>query len=146
MADVITFRVTAAGSRGRLTVVEIAVPVNGGPPPLHIHPPDEVFYVIEGEVTVFKGPPGESTRSVLRVGETDHVPGGTPHTFRNFSDQAALLLLTFAPGVMMERFFVEAGHALEGPARVPQLDFDAEVARVFGIGSGLGMETLAPPE
>ena len=88
MADLITFRVTDAASSGRVTVVEIHVPAGGGPPPLHVHPPDEVFHVIEGEMTIFTGDPENARRTLLRSGDTEHVPGGTPHTFRNFSEVA----------------------------------------------------------
>ena len=46
---------------------------------------------------------------------------------------------------MMERFFVEVGHRIEDPARMPELDLEAEVPRVFEVGGRLGMELLAPP-
>jgi mannose-6-phosphate isomerase-like protein (cupin superfamily) len=145
MADLITFRVCSADSSGRLTVVEIEVPIGGGPPPLHVHPPDEVFHVMEGEVTVFKGDPEDARRTTLRAGETEHVPGGTPHTFRNFGDEPAHLLVTFSPGEMMGRFFVLAGHAVTDRNSPPEFDLEAEVPRVFQVGQRLGMQTLSPP-
>ena len=146
MADLITFRVCPSGSGGRLAVVEIEVPPGGGPPPLHIHPPDEVFHVVEGEVTIFRGGPGDTERATLGAGQTEHVRGGVPHTFRNLTDAPAQLLVTFAPGEMMSRFFVEAGHRVENRARLPKLDLEAEVPRVFGVGERLGMQTLSPPQ
>jgi mannose-6-phosphate isomerase-like protein (cupin superfamily) len=146
MADLITFKVCTSESGGRLAVVEVLVPPGGGPPPLHIHPPDEVFHVVTGEVTVFHGQPESADRVTLGPGQTDHVPGGVPHTFRNFTDEAAVLLLTFCPGEMMTRFFVEAGHRSEDRAQLPELDLAAEVPRVFGVGQRLGMQLLSPPE
>ena len=145
MADLITFRVCASASGGRLAVVEIEVPPGGGPPPLHIHPPDEVFHVVTGEVTLFKGLPDDAERATLGPGQTDHVRGGVPHTFRNLTDTPAQLLVTFAPGEMMSRFFVEAGHRVEQRGQLPTLDLEAEVPRVFGVGQRLGMQTLSPP-
>lgn len=145
MADRVTFRVTDADSGGRLTVVEIDIPPGGGPPPLHIHPPDEVFQVLEGEVTIFEGDPEDAARRVLGPGGCQHVRGGRPHTFRNLTDAPARLLATFAPGRMMERFFVEAGHDVTGLDAMPDLDLEAEVARVFGVGERLGMRLLDVP-
>ncbi|MHB8690997.1 MAG: cupin domain-containing protein [Solirubrobacteraceae bacterium] len=145
MADLITFRVCASASGGRLAVVEIEVPPGGGPPPLHTHPPDEVFHVVEGEVTVFEGQPHDTKRARLGPGQTGHVRGGVPHTFRNFTDVPARLLVTFAPGEMMSRFFAEAGHRVEGGGQLPTLNLEAEVARVFSVGQRLGMQTLSPP-
>jgi mannose-6-phosphate isomerase-like protein (cupin superfamily) len=145
MADLITFRVTDAASNGRVTVVEIHVPAGGGPPPLHVHPPDEVFHVIEGEMTIFTGDPENARRTLLRSGDTEHVPGGTPHTFRNFTEVAARLLVTFCPGEMMEKFFVSAGHRVTDPSSLPVLDLEAEVPRVFEVGQALGMQMLSPP-
>jgi quercetin dioxygenase-like cupin family protein len=145
MADLITFRVTAAQSGGRVTVVEVEAPPGGGPPPMHTHEPDEVFHVIEGEVTLFKGPPEAAMSTVLAVGDSEHVAGGIPHTFRNLSEHPAKLLLVFSPGDRMERFFAEVGHPVRDRDRLPQLDLEAEVPRVFEIGNRLGMELLSPP-
>jgi quercetin dioxygenase-like cupin family protein len=145
MADLVTFQVTDADSSGRLTVVYIDVPPGGGPPPLHIHPPDEVFHVVDGTLTVFEGPPEAAARSEVVAGGSKHVCGGTPHTFRNFTDAPVRLHVVFAPGVMMERFFVQAGHPVADPAKLPELDLEAEVPRVFAVGRELGMELLSPP-
>lgn len=145
MADLVTFKVTDADSNGRLTVVQIDVPPGGGPPPLHIHPPDEVFTVVGGSITVFQGDPAAPETREVVAGGCVHVPGGTAHTFRNFGDEPARMILTFSPGLMMERFFVEVGHPVDDPDNLPQLDLDAEVARVFAAGQRLGMELLDVP-
>lgn len=146
MADLIHFRVTTADSPSGLCVVEVEIPVGGGPPPLHVHPPDEVFHVIEGEVVLYKGPPASATRATLRAGESEHVPGGTPHTFRNYSDKPARMLLVFSPGEIMEQFFVGAGHPVTDRGNLPRLDLESEVPRAFEVGRRLGVETLTVPE
>jgi quercetin dioxygenase-like cupin family protein len=145
MSDLITFRVTAAQSSGRLAVVEVDAPPGGGPPPMHTHVPDEVFHVLEGEVKLYKGPPDAAVVTTLATGDSDHVAGGVPHTFRNLSEEPAKLLLVFSPGEAMERFFADVGHLVTDRARLPQLDLEAEVPRVFEIGSRWGMELLSPP-
>ena len=85
-------------------------------------------------MTIFTGDPENARRTLLRSGDTEHVPGGTPHTFRNFSEVAARLLVTFCPGEMMEKFFVSAGHRVTDPCSLPVLDLEAEVPRVFEVG------------
>jgi quercetin dioxygenase-like cupin family protein len=145
MSDLITFKVTAAQSSGRLAVVEVEAPPGGGPPPMHTHLPDEVFHVVEGQVTLFKGPPDAAVATTLSVGDSDYVAGGIPHTFRNLTEERARLLLVFSPGEAMERFFADVGHPVQDRRRLPEIDLEAEVPRVFEIGSRQGMELLSPP-
>ena len=114
------------------------------PPPLHTHPPDEVFSVIEGAVIVFAGDPLRPERRELAAGDVTYVPGGVAHTFRNFGDVPARLILTFTPGDMMELFFARAGIPVDDPLNPPIIDFDAEVERVFQAGAELGMQEFDP--
>jgi quercetin dioxygenase-like cupin family protein len=144
MADVITFRVLSSATNGRLSVVELVAPPGGGPPPLHAHPPDEVFAVLEGQVTLFTGDPLRPDRTDLAEGETAHVAGGVAHTFRNLGHGRARLLLTFSPGEMMEEFFTRAGIAVADPENLPAVDLDNEVSRVFRVGASLGMQQFDP--
>lgn len=145
LADLVTFKVTDADSNGRLTVVQIDVSPDGGPPPMHVHPPDELFTVVAGTVTVIHGDPAAPVVREVVAGDCAHVPGGTPHTFRNFSDKPARMILTFAPGRMMEQFFVEVGHPVADPDNLPQLDLESEIPRVFAASARLGMELLDVP-
>ena len=144
MSDVVTFRVLSSASNGRLSVVELFAPPGGGPPPLHAHPPDEVFTVIEGSVTLFWGDPQRPERREMGPGEVGHVCGGVAHTFRNFADTPARLLLTFAPGEMMEQFFLTAGIPVVDPHSLPTIDVETEVRRVFQAGAALGMVQFEP--
>jgi mannose-6-phosphate isomerase-like protein (cupin superfamily) len=145
LADLVTFKVTDADSNGRLTVVQIDVLPDGGPPPMHIHPPDELFTVVSGTMTVLHGDPAAPVVREVVAGDCVHVPGGVAHTFRNFSDEPARMILTFAPGVMMERFFVDVGHPVDDADNLPQLDLELEVPRVFAASARLGMELLDVP-
>jgi quercetin dioxygenase-like cupin family protein len=90
----IAVRLTGAESDGHLAVVTFRVDPDGSGPPLHVHPHHaEGFYVLEGEVT-------------FQVGD-DVVAGGAgafffarpgvPHTFANFSSEAARLLVLCTP-------------------------------------------------
>jgi mannose-6-phosphate isomerase-like protein (cupin superfamily) len=134
ISDVITFRVTSAQSQGRLCVVEALAPPGGGPPPLHSHPPDEVFTVLEGEGTVaVQADDGQLRERTLQAGETVHVRGGTPHTFRNFSDRPLRLLATFVPGEMMEHYFVAGGIPLPDEHMPDSIDAQRQVQQAEQI-------------
>ena len=63
----------------------------GDSPPLHVHrTEDEIFHVIDGELTVRVGE-GELR---ARAGDTLLAPGGVPHTYRVDSATARFLAIT----------------------------------------------------
>lgn len=71
--------------------------------PLHMHEAsDELFYVIEGTLTVFIN--GEIKE--LQQGSILLVPRGTPHAQGNFTDKVVRTLITLSPSGF-EHFFVE---------------------------------------
>ena len=73
-----TSRVLLDGKQtgGAFATFELLLP-RGASPPLHSHPQDETFYVLDGEVTVWVG---EEPRQ-CRTGAMAFAPGGTPHSF-----------------------------------------------------------------
>lgn len=82
-------------------VIEMVVPPGGGPPP-HSHPlTQEMFYVLEGEVT-FKT---ETGKAVVTAGGFINIPlGGAIHCFTNTSDATARLLCTVVPAGLEKVF------------------------------------------
>lgn len=76
------------GSDG-VSVLESRAP-RGDSPPLHVHEEDEIFHVLEGEMTIRVG----STDRVARAGQTMLAPKGIPHTYRVESDEARWLVVT----------------------------------------------------
>jgi quercetin dioxygenase-like cupin family protein len=95
---------------GRFALWEGLLP-RGASPPLHSHPQDETFYVLEGEITVWLvdpeladddgDPPGWVATHGRRcgVGSAAFAPGGAPHTFRVESDTARMLFLSTPAGI-----------------------------------------------
>jgi quercetin dioxygenase-like cupin family protein len=80
--------VSGEETEGRYALLESHVP-QGDMPPLHVHhEEDEVFHVLDGEVTLFL--PGEQVS--LSTGETLRAPRGIPHTYRVESPGAQLLV------------------------------------------------------
>jgi quercetin dioxygenase-like cupin family protein len=77
---------------GRLSVTEIAVPPNAGPP-LHTHDFDEAFYMLEGELT-FQVSDALATKG---AGEVSFAARNVAHTLANHGDGAARYVLVCTP-------------------------------------------------
>jgi quercetin dioxygenase-like cupin family protein len=107
---------------GRFALWEGVLP-RGAAPPLHTHPQDETFYVLEGKVAVWVVEPHaaanerwlETHARSCEPGAAIFVPGGMPHAFRVDSDTARMLFLSTPAGI--EDFV----RALSEPALWPWL-------------------------
>lgn len=150
-------RIKLDGSQtgGRLGAFDGVFP-RGAAPPLHSHPQDESFYVLEGRVTAWiveaplaadtATPPGWVEQCARRcdVGAMVYAPGGTPHTFRVESDTARMLILSTPAGIE------DYVRALAEPARWPWLQPPADGPRVPAermreVEQRLGMIRHGPP-
>ena len=103
---------------GEISVMDNVVSPDFGGPPLHHHPFDETFYVLEGELTFQLG----EKVFTRRAGELAFAPRDVPHTFANLSGVEARTLIICTPAGF-ERYFDrlaarEAG--LEPPASALQ--------------------------
>jgi quercetin dioxygenase-like cupin family protein len=124
-------KLTGEQTGGRFALWEGVLP-RGAAPPLHTHPQDETFYVLEGKVSVWTGAPGERAYEAwlaaharrCEPGAAIFVPGGVPHTFRVESDTARMLFLSTPAGI--EQFV----YALAEPAAWPWLQPPPEEMRV----------------
>jgi quercetin dioxygenase-like cupin family protein len=130
--------VSGEDTDGRYSVLENHVP-EGDMPPLHVHhEEDEVFHVLEGEVTLFL--PGQEI--TLAVGETFRAPRGVPHTYRVESPTARVLV--FCSPARFDGFV----RAVSEPAAAEELPprgrpFDPD--RFAATAAEYGIELLAPP-
>jgi len=135
LGTVARLKLDGAQTGGRFALWEGVLP-HGAAPPLHSHPQDETFYVLDGEVTAWIVEPelarddGEPPRWVAECGQRGaagmvaFAPGGTPHTFRVESATAKLLFLSTPAGVE------EYVRALAEPAAWPWLQPPADGPRV----------------
>ncbi len=125
MQDLVRVHVTHQQTDGTLFVMEVTVPPGGGPPPIHSHPPHELFFTLEGELTYFRDDGGDAPTVITGgPGTTAFMPGGVDLTYRNFSGRAGRCLAVVTPGGSMQEFLAEAGVA---PGDAP-LGVDAVVA------------------
>ena len=135
-------RVPGEATGGRLAVIEFLFP-HGASPPLHTHPQDESYVVLDGQLTVQAG----AERFELGAGGVATVPLGVPHSFRVDSDTARVLVLSTPAGI--ERFVrdgsVPASAPTLPPADTPRPD-PAELEQTFrrhgvvNVGPSLGEE------
>ena len=120
---------------GRFALWEGVLPC-GAAPPLHSHPQDETFYVLDGELTAWlveseladdrADPPAwvQSRARRCGVGTVLFAPAGAPHTFRVESETARLLFLSTPAGIEV---YVRA---LGEPAQWPWLQPPPDGPRV----------------
>jgi quercetin dioxygenase-like cupin family protein len=131
-------RVPGEATDGRLAVLEFLFP-HGASPPLHTHPQDESYVVLEGRLTVQAG----ADRFELCAGGVATVPISVPHSFRVDSDTARVLVLSTPGGI--ERFVrdgsVPASAPTLPPADAPRPD-PAQLEEVFRQH---GQVNLGPP-
>src|SRR5258708_2108779 len=86
-------RVPGEAVADRFALIEFLLPHHASPP-LHTHPQDESYVVLEGELTVVAA----DERFRLGPGSTAVVPIGVGHTFRVESDTARVLVLSTPAG------------------------------------------------
>jgi len=133
-----TIRMPGEAVGGRYALLEFVFP-QGASPPLHTHPQDESYVVLEGALTIQAG----DDRFVLAAGGAAAVPMGVPHTFRVDSDRARVLVLSTPAG--LERMVRDASV----PAAVRRLPPEGtprptpeELERIFRAH---GQVNLGPP-
>src|SRR5437764_14110366 len=105
-----TVRLPGEASDGRFALIEFLFP-HLASPPVHTHPQDESYVVLDGRLTLVAG----DARFELVAGASAVVPMGVGHTFRVDSETARALVLSTPAG--LERF-VRDGSV---PASMPVL-------------------------
>ena len=103
VGDTYTILLSGKDTAGHYCLIDMHIPPGGGPPP-HRHDFEETFTILEGEIeATFRG-----AKSVVKAGETLHIPANAPHQFQNTSGQPARLLCICSPAGQ-EEFFAEVG-------------------------------------
>jgi quercetin dioxygenase-like cupin family protein len=109
-----TIKIPGEATDGRFALIEFLFP-HGASPPLHTHPQDESYVVVEGRLTIKVG----EERFELEAGGAAVAPMGAAHTFRVDSDTARVLVLSTPAG--LERF-VREGSVPATAATLPPPD------------------------
>ena len=122
------FRVLSDGSAAAGVVGDHHVPPGYGVPP-HVHDSDdEIFVMLEGELTL-TGPHGETR---IGAGDCAQLPRGVAHSFRNAGETPARALVIALPGHQALEMFRHFDRAFRDPARISP-DAIAAIAGQYGV-------------
>ncbi|MEI8306282.1 MAG: cupin domain-containing protein [Chloroflexales bacterium] len=104
LGSLMILKASSETTKGVFSLIEQVAPA-GFAPPLHVHhAEDEVFNVLEGDITFFVG----AQTLYAPAGTYVYLPRDIPHSFRVEGATAARLLQwTYPAGV--EQFFVDLG-------------------------------------
>ncbi len=77
-------------------IIATLVPPGAEGPPTHIHPSDQIYYIIDGELEIELG-----SRAVqVSAGQSVFIPAGLPHHNRNVGSAPETHLEIISPGVV----------------------------------------------
>jgi quercetin dioxygenase-like cupin family protein len=133
-----TIRLAGEASAGRFALIEFLFPRHASPP-LHTHPQDESYIVVEGRLTLRAA----GRDLVLEQGAAAAVPMGVAHTFRVDSDTARVLVLSTPAG--LERLVRDAAVPADAPTLPPAETPRPSQERLEQIFRLHGQVTLGPP-
>lgn len=117
-------KVTTVDTNGYYALAELTDTAGSGAP-LHSHPWEETFYILEGELEVQIG----NQQQICTAGSVAHVPANAVHSFKILSPVARALLL-IAPA-SAEAFYLEVGD------RISDLETDMETMQEICAKYGL---------
>jgi len=133
LGEEVLVKLTDADTNGAAAIFHLTVPPMSGPP-LHRHSrEDEWFYVLQGRITAEIN----GQQVVLDAGGSGFASRGTVHTFQNFGDATAQMLVMVTPGGF-NQFFEELSSLNQG---LPAPD----LVRTEQLMNAYGIELLGPP-
>ena len=132
-----TIRVSGEASDGRFALIEFLFPRHASPP-LHTHPQDESYIVLEGRLTVQAG----DEQFELTPGAAAVVPMRVAHTFRVESDTARVLVLSTPAG--LERMVRDASVRATAPTLPPSETPRPAREELEGIFKAHGQVNVGP--
>jgi len=133
-----TIRVPGEATDGRFALIEFLLPRHASPP-LHTHPQDESYVVLEGLLTIQAG----ERRFELQAGGAAVVPIGVAHTFRVDSETARVLVLSTPAG--LERFVRESSVPAGEPVLPPADTLRPSPEELERIFAAHGQVNVGPP-
>ena len=117
LGDIRTIKAGGEETGHELTVLEQVVAA-GAASPLHRHPYQEVFYVLEGELEFTGLENDERVTFTVGTGGTVHAAPGAAHGYRNAGREPARFLAITQPAGA-EGFFEEVGVWLDDQGHPP---------------------------
>jgi quercetin dioxygenase-like cupin family protein len=131
-------RVAGEANDGRFALIEFLFPRHASPP-VHTHPLDESYIVLEGRLTLHAG----EQRFELVAGAAAVVPMGVAHTFRVDSDHARVLVLSTPAG--LERMIRDGSVPATAPTLPPSETPRPSPEQLEELFRAHGQVNLGPP-
>ena len=116
IGNVLWTKLATTDGHGSLSVLQNTISAHNGPP-LHVHPFEEFFYILEGSFVFEIG----DDSFAADPGDFLHVPGNIPHVFQNTTEREAKLLLIARPGGVEKYFSEVAAQAIHDPGNIAAL-------------------------
>lgn len=139
LGEVCTIRLTTEQTGGPIAVMEHLLP-QGMATPLHRQPrEDELFYVLEGRITVWM----DDERTEATAGDVVWLPRGRAHAFRVDSERARVLGLSVPGG--HEQFFRLAGEPVGEVDLAAVATIAPDMDRMAAAAAAADVEILGPP-
>jgi quercetin dioxygenase-like cupin family protein len=129
-------RVSGEQTSGRYAIFEALLPKDAAPP-LHSHPQDETFVILDGELDVWVGEKQQRCSS----GSIALAPGGCPHTFLVRSETARVLFLSTPAGI--EQMVRKLGTSARSRTLPPD-DLYPEQALIDAVNKEVGIIIHGP--
>jgi quercetin dioxygenase-like cupin family protein len=126
-----TIRVLASGADtdGAYEVFDFQGPRDSGPP-LHLHPWNEAYVIMEGKVEVMIG----ESKMTATPGCFVNIPAGTPHAYKILSEGARFIVMTNPAGA--SALFTELDRETGGSVK--------EIGKIVEVALRHGL-TISPP-
>lgn len=126
VGDTYTTLITGDDTNGRFCLVDMHIPLDGGPPP-HRHDFEETFIMLEGELELtFRG-----KKMTAGPGMTINIPSNAPHQFHNISKQPVRALLLCSPAGQ-DNYFAQVGIPVATRTTPPPPDQKEAQAKKMG--------------
>jgi quercetin dioxygenase-like cupin family protein len=126
--------------RGRALAAVERTGRRGEMTPLHVHPEDEVVYVVEGALTLFV----DDERVRLEAGDAFAAPPGIPHTLVVESREVRYLSATVARSAMRYEDFLRAV-AVPAEGSSSSWEESGDASRLAAIAAPNGIGVLGEP-
>jgi quercetin dioxygenase-like cupin family protein len=125
--DVLSVLLSGEQTGNTLTVMFDVTPPGGGPPP-HVHSSeDELFLIVEGQISYF----AEGQWTEVGVGGVVYLPKGVVHCYRNVgATPSKHWILTMPSG--FEHFFSDSAAEFAKPGS-PNMQRLVEINQAYGI-------------
>ncbi|MBD2066289.1 cupin domain-containing protein [Leptolyngbya sp. FACHB-671] len=123
LTHTLVWKLDGNDTNGQYAVFEM-IDAAHGEPPLHSHPWEETFYILEGELEITLG----NRQHVITAGAVSHIPANAVHTFKVLSAIARVLIIV-SPAAA--EFYREVGKRMT--SLQPDLTVLQEISAKYGL-------------